>query len=117
MKIYIAKLYHLFPYLGYSHYDLINLVENARENQYSDAYHVRNYIDEFHIVDFTELADGPVAYTRCNSLKVAQQRLKDVLCPLAKVGITDKVDIKLLSKMLDTNTKLASVVLTNKLNQ
>lgn len=115
MNVYVVKLYHLFKYLNYSNYELLNWVENANENSYSDVYRLRDKIDEFRLVKLKQLEAGPVAYTKCRSHQVAIQRMKDVLGPLSDLGIQSKVDVDLLDKMLDTNTKKANSELTKKL--
>lgn len=115
MDVYAVKLYHLFKYLNFSNYELINWVENANENSYSDVYRLRDKIDEFRLVKFKQLELGPVAYTKCHSQAVAIQRMKDVLGPLANLGIQAKVDVDLLDKMLETNTKKADSELAKKL--
>lgn len=115
MNIYVVKLYHLFQYLGYSNFDLINWAENANENRFSDVYKLRNKLDEFRLVKLKQLDAGPVAYTQCHTQDVAIQRMKDVLGPLSKLGIQDEVDIDLLNKMLNTNTKKASAELGKQL--
>lgn len=115
MNIYVVKLYHLFKYLNFSNYDLINWIENANENSYSDVYRLRDKIDEFRLVKFKQLEAGPVAYTKCRSQAVAIQRMKDVLGPLSNLGIQAKVDVDLLSNMIDTNTKKADSELIKKL--
>lgn len=107
MKVYVLKLYHLFKYLGYSDYELINLIENAMENRYSDAYKVYQKLDEFKLVKFKQLAQGPIAYTYCYDKYCAIRRFKDDLLPICPLGISDSVDSKLLSSMIDTNTKIA----------
>ena len=117
MKIYVVKLYHLFQYLGYSNFDLINWAENANENHFSDVYKLRNKLDEFRLVKIKQLDAGPVAYTQCHTQDVAIQRMKDVLDPLSKLGIQDEVDIDLLNKMLDNNTKKANSELAKQLVQ
>lgn len=43
--------------------------------------------------------------------------MKDVLDPLSKLGVQDEVDIDLLNKMIDTNTKKASADLAKQLAQ
>lgn len=115
MDVYVVKLYHLFKYLNFSNYELINWVENANENSYSDVYHLRDKIDEFRLVKFKQLEAGPVAYTKCHSQAVGIQRMKDVLGPLSNLGIQAKVDVDLLDKMLETNTKKADSELIKKL--
>ena len=115
MNVYVVKLYHLFKYLNFSNYDLLNWVENANENSYSDVYRLRDKIDEFRLVKFKQLEAGPVAYTKCRSQQVAIQRMKDVLDPLSNLGIQAKVDVDLLDKMLETNTKKANSELIKKL--
>lgn len=115
MDVYVVKLYHLFKYLNFSDYELINWVENANENSYSDVYRLRDKIDEFRLVKFKQLEAGPVAYTKCHSQAVAIQRMKDVLGPLSNLGIQAKVDVDLLDKMLETNTKKADSELIKKL--
>lgn len=115
MDVYVVKLYHLFKYLNFSNYELINWVENANENSYSDVYRLRDKIDEFRLVKFKQLESGPVAYTKCHSQAVAIQRMKDVLGPLSNLGIQAKVDVDLLNKMLETNTKKANSELIKKL--
>ena len=115
MDVYVVKLYHLFKYLNFSDYELINWVENANENSYSDVYRLRDKIDEFRLVKFKQLEAGPVAYTKCHSQAVGIQRMKDVLGPLANLGIQAKVDVDLLDKMLETNTKKADSELIKKL--
>ena len=117
MDIYVVKLYHLFQYLGYSNFDLINWAENANENCFSDVYKLRNKLDEFRLVKIKQLDAGPVAYTRCHTQDVAIQRMKDVLDPLSKLGIQDEVDVDLLNKMLDNNTKKANSELAKQLVQ
>lgn len=107
MKVYVLKLYHLFKYLGYSDYELINLIENAMENRYSDAYKVYQKLDEFKLVKFKQLAQGPIAYTYCHDKYCAIKRFKDDLLPICPLGVSDSVDSKLLSSMIDTNTKIA----------
>lgn len=98
---------YLFKYIGYSNYDLINFVENLLDNPYSDAYKLRQQIDEFHLVKFRQLSEGPVAYTICKTTECAVSRFKDVLVQLSKVGINRPVDTSLLKLQLDTNVKLA----------
>lgn len=115
MDVYVVKLYHLFQYLNFSNYELINWVENANENSYSDVYRLRDKIDEFRLVKFKQLEAGPVAYTKCHSQAVGIQRMKDVLGPLSNLGIQSKVDVDLLDKMLETNTKKANSELIKKL--
>ena len=117
MNVYVVKLYHLFKYLNFSNYELLNWVENANENSYSDVYHLRDRIDEFRLVKLKQLEAGPVAYTKCHSQAVAIQRMKDVLGPLSNLGIQAKVDVDLLDKMLDNNTKKANSELIKQLVQ
>lgn len=107
MQAYVLKLYHLFKYLGYSDYELINLIENANENRYSDAYKVYQKLDEFKLVKFKQLVPGPIAYTYCHNKDCAIKRFKEDLLPICPLGISDSVDSKLLSSMIDTNTKIA----------
>lgn len=107
MKVYVLKLYHLFKYLGYSDYDLLNLVENTMENKYSDSYKMYQQLDEFKLVKFKQLAQGPIAYTYCHNTSCAINRFKEDLLPISALGITESVDTKLLSSMIDTNTQVS----------
>ena len=115
MKTYVLKLYHLFQYLGYSDNQLINLIANLRENKYSDAYKLYHQLDEFQLVKYKQLAEGPIAYTECKDLACAIQRFKDEIIPLSPIGVNTKVDQKLLSAMIDTNTQTASTEIQRQL--
>lgn len=96
-------MYHLYQYLGFSDYDLVNMVENMLHNKYSQEYKLYHQLDEFKVVKYQQLSEGPVAYTQCKDKSCAIQRFKDELlyiCPQGK-----KIDQQLLSAMIDTNTK------------
>lgn len=107
MKIYVVKLYDLFKYLGYTDNQLINLIANLQENKYSDAYKLYHQLDEFQLVKYKQLGEGPVAYTTCNSRKCAVQRFKDELLPISPLGVQSSVDKSLLANMLIYNTREA----------
>lgn len=105
VKTYQVKLYHLYKYLGFSDYDLLNFVEDTMNNPYADTYKRYQEIDEFHLVYFNQTDEGPVVNTNCKDKQVAIQRFKDVLIPLTETATTDPVDEYLLESMLDYNTK------------
>lgn len=115
MKIYVVKLYDLFKYLGYTDNQLINLIANLQENKYSDAYKLYHQLDEFQLVKYKQLGEGPVAYTTCNSRNCAVQRFKDELLPISPLGVRSSVDKPLLANMLIYNTKEADDEMRKKL--
>ena len=97
----------MFKYIGYSNYEMVNMIENLISNPYSDVYKLRDQIDEFGLVKFRRLSDGPVAYTVCKASECAESRFKEVLVPLAETGVKHNVDTSLLKLQLDTNVHVA----------
>lgn len=108
VKTYVLKLYHLYQYLGFSDYQLLNFINNCLDNPYSNAYKTYQRLDEFKLVKFCQLAEGPIAYTQAKDRLVAIQRFKDDLIPMSRQEITQtKFDDVLFSNMVDNNTQEA----------
>lgn len=82
MKTYLVKLNPIFEEIGLSDFDCLNLVAKVSNHVSSRAYRKRQEVDEFHLVKFKILHDGPIAYTKCHSPNVASQRFYDELSPL-----------------------------------
>lgn len=83
------------------------MIENLISNPYSDVYKLRDQIDEFGLVKFRQLSNGPVAYTVCKAPECAVSRFKEVLVPLVETGVKHNVDTSLLKLQLDTNVHVA----------
>ncbi len=82
MNTYFIKLNPVFEDVGLSDFDCLNLVAKVSTKVSSRAYRKRQEVDEFHLVKFRILHDGPIAYTECHSPNVASQRFYDELSPL-----------------------------------